>query len=333
MPDYEKSWTLSWDVDVTGASAVLTGAGWAIALKDLLLDTAEADGGEWTIEGCSDGSAVDATDRWGSDTSKVVWDSAGQPHSWIELSKTYRGTTWYLIIDCANTDGETLTVVYSHTAPSTGGTTTNRPTTAGASAYTYTDQCISHVGGQTMYFHGSRNEDGGFLVSSGRTGLDKLPLNMVFATLETTRTNLADPYAVWFGLKYNEADTYGPWELNDSSNGMADDTNFGMFDETGATDADGFESCPGYTAHTHITTNQSACAQFPIGGDAVDGSWPTLPVHVFNGDAGQYSLRGRWADVWQTSLQSQLGGAPTGGPFTHIVTGWVGIPSDTEPTH
>ena len=320
------------DVDVTGASAVLTGAGWAIAFKDLMLDTVEADGGEWTIEGCSDGVSVDATDRWGSDTSKVVWDTAGNNHSWIELSKTYRGTTYYVILDCANTDGETVTVVFSHTAPSTGGTITNRPTTAGASAYTYTEKAIDHTGGQTMYFHGGRNEDGGYWVSSGRTGLDNLPLAFVFATLETPRTNIADPYAVWFGIKYTEA-VNGSWELNDAANGLADDTNFGMFDETGGTDADGWESCPGYTAHQHITTNSPACAAFPAGGDVVDGSWPTLPVHIFNGDANQYALRGRWADVYQTSDESQLGGAPTGGPFTHIVCGHLALPADAEPTH
>ncbi len=85
----------------------------------------------WTVVGSSNSVAagLDAVDRWAA-ASNIVFNSAGNAHSWIVLKQTGLGSNFQILLDCNNTDTASLTVLMSMSAGFSGGSITAAPTAA-----------------------------------------------------------------------------------------------------------------------------------------------------------------------------------------------------------
>jgi len=130
LPTLEKTWQILPNQQV----GVITG-GLQEAVKYMLLGVkdrlVDVPLGAWTVVGSSDSSSANltGTDLW-VDKDDLVWDTAGNAHSWMVLRNTAIATNFEICIDLsqAASDFDNLTFVYSHTAGFTGGTITARPT-------------------------------------------------------------------------------------------------------------------------------------------------------------------------------------------------------------
>lgn len=90
----------------------------------------------WVVVASSDSATADASDNW-ADSDDVVFDSAGNAHSWIHLQQADffdTGDHLHLLIDCIPSIAADPVARVSWTRGATGynadGTTTNRPTHA-----------------------------------------------------------------------------------------------------------------------------------------------------------------------------------------------------------
>ena len=126
LPTLEKTWQILPNQQV----GVITG-GLQEAVKYMLLGVKDrligVTLGAWTVVGSSDSSSANlsGTDLW-VDKDDLVWNTAGNAHSWMVLRNTAIATNFEICIDLsqAASDFDNLTFVYSHTAGFTGGSIT-----------------------------------------------------------------------------------------------------------------------------------------------------------------------------------------------------------------
>lgn len=98
-------------------------------LKDALINSGTFTA-EWTVSRSSNGTTADASDNWTADAD-LVWDTAGNSHSWIVLRQTGISATFEICIDLQDSSTNyTIDLIVSHNT-FLGGTTTNRPTATG----------------------------------------------------------------------------------------------------------------------------------------------------------------------------------------------------------
>jgi hypothetical protein len=88
----------------------------------------------WKVVGSADGFSaagnfLDGTNRW-TDVSKLIWQSPGNPHSWIVLRQSSVLSGFQLLLACesASADGALLTIAVSPGGLYTAGSNSNRPT-------------------------------------------------------------------------------------------------------------------------------------------------------------------------------------------------------------
>lgn len=130
LPTLSKSWTFNCNNAIAAQGTVLADCqALLFAIINALLAT-----GKWTVAySCNSttaGTAGDGVNRWAS-AANLVWNNAGNYHSWIVLKNTNMpGGNYQLCFDLSSTYVNTMSVVRSVNAGFTGGSTTARPTAA-----------------------------------------------------------------------------------------------------------------------------------------------------------------------------------------------------------
>jgi len=124
LPTLQKTW--QFDVNNSQSTGTTTGNAQEalFTIKDAFVSFASS---PWTVVSSSDSTATASSDLW-SVQGDLIWDTAGNVHSWIVLKQTGMADNFQICIDLNSTDTDSLAMIVSHTAGFTGGTTTARPT-------------------------------------------------------------------------------------------------------------------------------------------------------------------------------------------------------------
>ena len=128
LPVLAKSW--QYDVNIT-ISAQGSVQATSKRLLRTIVDTLISGSSPyaWEVRGSSDGVSTSASYLW-TDDSKIVYNSAGNNHSWVHLRQSAFGGSpgFEIIIDCTGPAVKgTCTIVMVNAGGFSGGTITNRP--------------------------------------------------------------------------------------------------------------------------------------------------------------------------------------------------------------
>jgi len=124
----------------------------------------------WTVEGSSDAATagMDASDRWGTDVSKVIWAAGGVAHSWIVLKSPTdwpaAGKNIWLMIGCSTgASNQHLINTNWASAAFTGGTTTTTDPVAPTNNRAYSNKQFLRTGPANSKYHMMRTNTGDVL--------------------------------------------------------------------------------------------------------------------------------------------------------------------------
>lgn len=126
MPELSntKTWTKT-RLTVTGASSIISNKLLYVAIKNEMLNHG------WSVVSSCDSSSVSLSDLW-VDNTDLVYATSGNPHSWIVLQNDSVYSGYQVCIDLNYSDafGVQGSVYSTCITPFSGGTTTDRPTSA-----------------------------------------------------------------------------------------------------------------------------------------------------------------------------------------------------------
>lgn len=341
---YERNWGFAWNTNCDGGDVATTTKNAIIALKEAftadLEDAAGTPGnftsGKWTVQRSSDGTTADATDRW-VDNTDITFDTAGNNHSWIWLSKAdfpTVGVTTHVIIDCVDTTNTDVTVHWSSATPTDNGSVTNSPTLTAGTAYTdlAARQIASYLGTNVTYSHASRSDNGDVFFGTWRQGHPRPWYGLLTNKLDPSPRSIAiDPWPMF--IYHGEYDsTQGTFDL-DSSQGLDSWANAKSFWHDGTK-----HTLYGFYTKLARLHNASAWvgADFDTNGDDIDGKWPRLPLYCVTNYTAYKSFRGRVVDLWDGpragSSSPPLGTVtPATGTVEYCLFGDIWVPANQAP--
>lgn len=159
LPTLVKTWQFAVNVQTAAqGSALATNRRQMRAIKNALLAFGT---NPWTVRQSCDstasGSTGDGVDRWTADTN-LVWNLAGNAHSWIILRQTGIMSTFEVCIDLNSALSHICTIVTSTSAFS-GGSTTARPT-ATNEVVLYSSGLWTSSGDSSHRYHIFQSTDG-----------------------------------------------------------------------------------------------------------------------------------------------------------------------------
>ncbi|RLC76830.1 MAG: hypothetical protein DRJ03_27865 [Chloroflexi bacterium] len=291
LPTKEKTWLYSVNQAVgDGGNVTTANRDFIFKLKEALIGFAS---NPWTVWGSCDSSNVDnggGTDYW-VDRGDLIWNTAGNAHSWIVLKQGGLGANVYLCIDLdRTTTGYQFDLVLALDAPfNTDGTTTNRPTTSGNAI---TRGALYHGGynssGWTGFMHVWQSNDG----ACTRYVLTRSGAVYGFMFIDVVK----DPFTAWspavvFGQLGDDGTsghiTFQDWNDNARAYGRVG-SNFTMY-----------LTCEGWSS--------SVGCEFGVA-DEDTGEWPIMPIGLASETVGfRGAHKGSLYDMWWGSTVLNTG--------------------------
>jgi hypothetical protein len=236
---------------------------------------------------------MDGVDRWDSD-SDLVWNTAGNAHSWIVLYKSDYPSTGKSIdilisLAIATASPHLFNYACASMAFSGGSTTADPTTTTGTKTRTLTNRQLSPSGSvvTNCRYHIMRNTDGDvyLLVSQNSTGRCQ-HFTCSAKTLGQRTGTYADPfpffahssYATGAGGAPTAAQTINPTNC----------IGFNAHDDLGNSNT--------VIAGIYGTSGTNVQSSIPSTGDAHSSQYPMIPAIIWSGSPA-YQIRGYLADV------------------------------------
>lgn len=126
LPTLDKTWQFTVNQSYTGASALAATQSLVFGIKQAMRGFGSDAWGCW---GSSNGAGTfgngDSIDRWAASTN-LIWNTAGNQHSWIVLTQTGLGVT-ALCVDLNAANSATASFILFPTGVGSNGTATARP--------------------------------------------------------------------------------------------------------------------------------------------------------------------------------------------------------------
>jgi hypothetical protein len=291
----------------------------------------------WVVEQSSNGTLYGAADYWGTTVANLVSAVYTSPHSWIVLK--FVGPTHTLRCCLDLNDPSTNykgTISFTINSAYTGGTASNRPTSANElsprlNAKTIPSDYVNIIDGSvptggTWYSHFSINETNGsfhFLLS--KTGQPEFATHISLNILENYAVTDVAPIvaSLCFG------DT-GSGNVVPSSNSTAGNESItstraaaALYSDASAVTSDGGINSP---------MNSGVSLESSSGQNTTDSSWYVTPVYFLN-TSGVSNYRGEIPDVFYISAN-----ASNGDYYSHLgnkklcVVGSMVLPFGATPT-
>lgn len=249
-------------------------------------------GAAWTVVSSSDGASAGASDLWGGtfDGTKIVRAAAGVAHSWILLQSPAALGPVYLLLDYSTGSNQNLHIYASKTAFS-GGTVTDRPTSANSWTVMSDQQLVENVITDHC-LHGSIDANGNyfFMTSKNSSG---------FFWFFNMGVTLVDGRAGDTNLFFTT------WDFQTSARGTGDGASVAGR-VNGRTYNNGAASNNLGVLWTNSGFGNFGGASGPAA-NQLDSKFDTLPFYVISTVAAAQGVRGRFPDL------VYVGSAPVGG--------------------
>lgn len=313
LPTLDKTWQFDVNQElITTGTAAGDAQQIIFAIKNSLIGFAS---NAWAVISSSDAFSAGAGDKWLA-VGDLIWNTDGNPHSWMHLRQTGISANFEVVIDLNYTGGPSCSIIWSPTGFDTAGTTTNRPSSsAGEEFILANSNWLQLNGASSQRFHVMQSTDGectrlfGFNTWNGRfiffLGFDKA---------KNPVPGWAVPAAVYYVYQH------------DSVICIYDDIYYG--NRIG---------CWGYhdrqmsfylSAETYQSDPLGQQQTFP---NDIDGSYPLSPVGLVSKTHGAWGRHGQVFDLWwgSTAIPMYAGSYPvgTGRQFIHfgnLVFPWNG---------
>lgn len=282
----------------------------------------------WTVRGSSDGNtnvSTTGTNHIAASTN-LIWAANGANHSWIWLENTTLG--YQIVIDCINAIETNIRLSASRTAsaPYTGGSLTQAPTSTEEFFWATTSIGFTNVaylsevttgGTQNTHFVVAENGEFEFMASRAGTGVCHLFIGLqrtVGGPVGDTRNTF------WVGATATSgrgAPT-GP-QLTQVTSGIVGRNPNGVAVATQG----------GGSAHAAGGTVLFGGGAY--GTDAVSGQYNSTAVSVWSAAAGQYAYRGTLPDMYTITSVNIGTSIPSAAAQTRTVVGdfIIAFPSTT----
>jgi hypothetical protein len=279
--------------------------------------------------------------------------TAGTNHSWFVLTSPAALGPVYMLVDMSTSADTTVTVRFSYTDFSTGGTITAAPTSANSWVYgpdaTTSSVSVNFNDGSTgaHKIHRSMDANGNFWFLTSKNGAGFFYWLVGFQQLVETRTG--ETKSGFSFLNYN-AGGRGAGSISTSANAM------GYFNSgngrtsnnnslvVGGRTYDNTTNFVGgiLTVAYSINNNGGTNTTSPLGEttqgfvnqtNSADSKWDFFPIWIYTNIAGNSGTRGRIPDVSACTSGPAVGaGAPSAASQDRVVAGNIVIPFSVAPS-
>ena len=352
----EKTWYQRANINLNGSSTTEVAQNFMFQLFTTLSGGNGNSTAKWEIVSASDGSSVAAGGTNITAPSDFVFNTAGNAHSWFVARKsnilpnTGSGARYlYFYADCEDTTGNKAYFAWDHQAPSSAGSTTNRPSESSYAAEKDGQLFFrGYEAGFPTYYHSCIDSTGSFhvITSRGNDSLNPYRFAMSCARLEAPRATTADPFPVFLKCaqftgnpQYYNNDVGGPWSIRCTSDGAVTDwadtvgyaqgawradSSFVTGDEILLMNPFGYDGVNSYNPFV----------EFGPGADPIDGKWPLCPTFLFtsNGTGNPMGMRGRLPDVHLANTQYYTDGGTNNNAHANWMAGAT-VPQTGSITH
>jgi hypothetical protein len=237
----------------------------------------------WSVISSSNSLVANSSDNWNA-IADIVWQSSGNPHSWIILRQTGIATNYEICIDCVNyLNGTRLSVLSSPSIGFVGGSTTIRPTASDEISLLY----------QNVYFGNAALFDARIHIMQSTDG--QCTRIIGFNTHKP-----GGPYLLWVFDKVKDpvsgwqnpsiSSVYGLGSTAASYARLFDNNDYCWGHENGSFGL--------YMTSEQVDDESGALGEIITFANDIDETYPMIPVGLHSKDGGNRGRHGVVYDLW-----------------------------------
>lgn len=271
----------------------------------------------WTVRGSSDGSANFSTAGVNHIAARtnLIWAANGANHSWIWLENTTLG--YQIVIDCINATETNIRISASRTAsaPYTGGSLTQSPTSTEEFFWATTSIGFTNVSyltevttGGTQNTHFVVAENGEFMFMASRAGTGICHLFIGFQrTIGGPVGDVRNTF--WLGATAT------------SGRGAPTGPQITQVDGVVGRNPNGVAVATQGGGSAHAAGGTVLFGGGTFGTDAISGRYNSTALSVWSANAGQYAYRGTIPDMYTITSVNVGTSIPSAAAQTRTVVG------------